>query len=35
MPDEYFLLICDDVPHDVVLTTPAPASWTSPGPYGA
>jgi large subunit ribosomal protein L7/L12 len=22
MPDEYFLLICEDVPHDVVLTDP-------------
>ncbi|MFF3965005.1 ribosomal protein L7/L12 [Streptomyces griseorubiginosus] len=22
MADEYFLLVCDDVPHDVVLTDP-------------
>ncbi|MEV0184887.1 ribosomal protein L7/L12 [Streptomyces sp. NPDC050625] len=22
MADEYFLLVCDDVPHDVVLTAP-------------
>ncbi|MGX1270801.1 ribosomal protein L7/L12 [Streptomyces phaeoluteigriseus] len=22
MSDEYFLLVCDDVPHDVVLTDP-------------
>ncbi|MEU3738264.1 ribosomal protein L7/L12 [Streptomyces sp. NPDC032198] len=24
MADEYFLLVCDDVPHDVVLTDPGP-----------
>ncbi|MFC8245361.1 hypothetical protein [Streptomyces chartreusis] len=25
MADEYFLLVCDDVPHDIVLTDPGPA----------